>query len=384
MHKYVVMGVQARLQQEGLRLTHVNVGDIFRWRIQKHICLLASFACCLVGCAEKPIAPKSPEDKIPVRTITLDEMKFPDPIVGEKLRQFDALASRTAGQNWVQRPYTTLDSYGARGVYIANWSTLFLDDHLPHNYRGPEEVHFISLSAVFDADAEEPSKQKEIVGLRVYAKWKPAGAGWAAILTYETYQGQNYPRSGRPQEKFDVRFEFYRGGVDKKLPRATILGINRDGAASWSDSYSFGGEEGKPKTIYEFTVSTFDSKRQGDKQQVVPDADVRRILASAEDMRDFGLASLDALLQKIETDIPLGRAFGQRPPQFARALKFREKSSALDSDRKLTEEEQQQILNEARREVQGRIETLRDNYQEMYAALMKAFDLKACLDAAAK
>src|SRR3954452_11325584 len=43
MHKYIIMGVQgsgkgtlARLLKEELDLTHISVGDIFRWNIQSH------------------------------------------------------------------------------------------------------------------------------------------------------------------------------------------------------------------------------------------------------------------------------------------------------------------------------------------------------------
>jgi adenylate kinase len=43
MHKYIIMGVQgcgkgtqARMLKEALDLTHISVGDIFRWHIQSH------------------------------------------------------------------------------------------------------------------------------------------------------------------------------------------------------------------------------------------------------------------------------------------------------------------------------------------------------------
>lgn len=48
MHKYVIMGVQgsgkgkqAELLKNALSLTHINVGDIFRWNIQNHTKLAA-------------------------------------------------------------------------------------------------------------------------------------------------------------------------------------------------------------------------------------------------------------------------------------------------------------------------------------------------------
>lgn len=346
-------------------------------------------------------------EEIPVRTISLEQMRFSSPELAAKLRCFDATANRFAEDDWHRRPYTTFPSYRARGVYFAEWATFPNErGRNPVNYHGPKELHCISIGAVFDADAVTTSRQSllprpehgsgavsltappaeesllpnpEIVGVRLNARWKPAGEGWAATLRYRTFQGGDYPRSGKPDEDFRISFLRYPPPDSDGLLNfaETRIEYSRTGGAWYTADRIFGGSNGQPPTMYEFVVNTTDAHDEARLPREVPDQDVRRMMATPEALRDFGLAAYTALAKKIDEDIPSGKAL--RRMQLARNLHHGESPDALHSDRPLSPEELDEVHQTARAAIDLKIRLLREDYQEMHAALLRAFPLLECV-----
>src|SRR5581483_7833087 len=220
-------------------------------------------------------------------------MKFADPKVGVKLRCFERMAKELATPAWFHRPFSTLAHLDAQGVYYATWATLAHEGGAAWNYRGPKDLHCVSLGARF-----VPKGSEEIIGVALNALWRPASGGRSASLTYATFGGQ--PPKGR-EEQFFVSF-MGRSKTGDEAGTNPQITLDYHGRHLYQSSPKFEG------VTYNVEVHTHEPVELSRLSKVVSDAEVKRILASPEAMRDFLLASYLKLQANIEVDIPSRKA----------------------------------------------------------------------------
>lgn len=336
--------------------------------------LLATLSSRCMGREPAQPAPPTRDAPCEVRTVRLDQLRFLDEALGEKLRRMDAAANRIAGPTWHRRPYSTFTSPLAQGVYFAEWAT-FADANgrNPWNYHGPEEAHCIDLSAFFD-----PKEPATVKGIGLSARWKPGRAGWAATLRYVSNQGRGAGARGR--EEFNFSFTpFEDKGMARVDPVTTnAFGERRTRRARMDFSYRggwFSDIHLIGDTLYSFSVSA-PAPAVGQL-----DAEVLRILASPESMRDFAAAQQETLVKRLKEDIPSGRALTRA--EMANRVPSRRGEDAR-STRKLTAEEKQLVLDDALVGVQWQLDCIRRDYKEMYAVLEHTFPIRECLLPSAK
>ncbi|MCC7419883.1 MAG: hypothetical protein IT428_06370 [Planctomycetaceae bacterium] len=318
-----------------------------------------------------------------MRTVSLGELKFDDPILKDKFHRYYRTASANSREGWIVRPLSTFPSKEARGVYYASWAPFDEDGHLPHNYYGPREVLAIGLSAIYDADSSDPADRTRIVGLSLVSRWKPAGAGWIASLHYRTLNCRPTPRSKQPDEFFEARFtpnpELYRA-----TPEVALITLRRVGTGWYARSFPFptSATKDEQSTNYEVNVSTATLDEVQRERRDPPDADLRRILSSSEAMRDFGVREFEGLLEQLDVEIPSGKAV--KSARLHRMLRFNEDPSALKSNRPLSDDERQEMLRQSRAEIERRIRILKDHHREMYQSLDRSFPIAELLQEASK
>lgn len=365
-----------------LRATTCRVPDCALLRTRSLSILSLAIVASILGCEPSTRSDDTTVKKRTshVRTIRVKDMEFLSAKLKEKFLRCDAIARKFARDGWHRRPYKTFELHAARGMYHAEWATFAnKSDRNPINYRGPREVHCLSIGAYFDADSREEGQEKIIRGFQLDARWKPAGSGWGARLYYRTFQGDAYPRSKRPYEDFRFSAIHYSQSHDRdSLPS---LYFNRAGMTGWADTFQFGGDKGRPPTAYSlFVCSRGSSSVEYQKRwAIIPDTDLKRILDSAETFRDFALRSLDELERRLNVDIPDGTAVKRARYQRQRQLKYAEDPRVLYSKRKLTPGERKQILNKALLQVSKQRAAIRKHYRTIYAAVLRAFPISKCI-----
>jgi hypothetical protein len=299
-------------------------------------------------------------------------MRFPDPALGEKFRRFDAYCRQAKDAQGHHRPYKSFPRRSARGVYFAEWATFAIEDRNPVNYHGSREVHSLSMSAIYDADGG-PEVRDQIVGFTATGRWKPAETGWGARVTYRTLHGADYPRSKRPNEWFKFSVFYYRATDSVELARPTIH-FARNGGAQFAYTHLVEVEDEQDPIAYEFVVRIRTDASYDQLKKKQPDEDVDRILGSPEAMRDFGLAALNELENRIRAEIPTKTAL--RSVRSMRMPEYNEDPDRLNRDRPPRDDELAEVMRIARERVQSRRSALNDGYQEMYAAVHNALPVQ--------
>lgn len=293
------------------------------------------------------------DGQLSVRQLSVGDMSFADRALGDKFRRFHAAAEKMAKQGWDHKPYETFADRRLDGVAYAHWCTFVEQDRLvPINYGGPRELNTVQIGAFFDPNPENPNAHKNINGAFVYAKWKPADAGWSAYVSYG--------KTTRIRDVFDCSF-YYFAGPKEKPGRLPLIESFLDGHANYSGMFLFG-EAGK-QTQYSYLVTSWEKPRQ-----VVLDDEVRRILKSPESLRDFLLVPYKNLLKRLHQDIPEEKGYSAKVYP-----------TPAVSDRRLSDAERKQVLQSACDEVEFKIRTVQNHYKALFAAQRKAFPLRECL-----
>lgn len=290
---------------------------------------------------------------LPIRRIGVDEMSFADKALGDKFRRFHTAAEKMAKQGWDRKPYETFTDRRLDGVAYAHWCTFVEQDRLvPINYGGPRELNTIQIGAFFDPNPENPNAHKNINGVFLYAKWKPAEAGWSAYL--------GYGKTTRIRDVFDCSFYCFAGPKEKpgQLP---LIESFLDSHANYSGMFLFG-EAGK-QTQYSYLVTSWEKPRQ-----VVLDDEVRRVLKSPESLRDYLLVPYRNLLKRLHQEIPEEKGY--------RATVY---PTPAVSERRLSDAERKQVLQSACDEVELKIRTVQTHYKALFVAQQKAFPLRESL-----
>ena len=306
----------------------------------------------------------------------LVEMRFPDERLGEKFRRFDATCNSFAKSGWHCRPYQPFDSLQARGVYFAEWASFAEKGRNPINYCGPNEMHCLSMSAYFDADAPDPASREKIVGLGIGAVWNPPETGWRTAVDYYTMHGGKYPRSGQPMETCEILWNYHQAKGEALKPG---LRWSQSGMQSYSQAFTFGGKSGAAgdfATLYQTSISN-----EPVRGSLMPlDADVCRFLKSPESLRDHLLVSNQQLLDRVKAELSAGRGVREAsridrlsPPENAPANYSR-------SSRPLTATERETVTAAAVAEIQSRIDVIQSDFQSLYESVNRAFPLRQCLE----
>jgi hypothetical protein len=294
-------------------------------------------------------------------------MRFADDRLGDKVRRFHGFAAQSDGPESYHQPFLrrpnhpgtfSLEAGSFRDA--ANQGTL--------NYHGPRKARCMLIVAYFDPN--EAFGKETVVGIHVHARWKPAGAGWAAELRYTTYHGRVPPWAPDARELFELHFQRY---TDAGLDPAPRITLRRDGGMSYTTQLEAADPPGR--TVYRIGVLTYDPDR---KASDPPDGDVLRILASPESLRDYGLKCCDYLAGKVEDDFASGEAvreaIRQPPPEQVQASP-RDAGPPADrtpSARRLTDDEKRRALEDARKQVRAQASVLAKDYRELHAAVLKA------------
>lgn len=258
-----------------------------------------------------------------------------------------------AQQGWDRKPYETFADRRLDGTAYAHWCTFAEQDRLlPINYGGPRELNTIQIGVFFDPNQDNPNAHKSINGTILYAKWKPADAGWSAYLSYG--------KGKRTRDIFDCAFYHFAGPKEKpgQLP---LIESFLDGHANYSGIFLFG-EIGK-QTQYSFFVTSWEAPRK-----VVLDDEVRRILKSPESLRDYLIVPYKNLLKRLNQVIPEEKGYT--------ATVY---PSPAASNRRLSDAERQHVLTTACNEAELKIRTVQNHYKAIFAAQRKAFPLRECL-----
>lgn len=291
------------------------------------------------------------DGRLPIRHLTLDEMQFADKALGVKFRRLHLAAERLARQGWDRKSYQTFPDRDSAGVAYAHWCTFLEDGMVPINYGGPKEAHSIQLGAFFTPDPGDPNAHKRVNGSMLYAKWKPADAGWSAYLSYG--QGPRF------RTTFDCVFHYHpSAGKPSRVPSIEFF---LDGRAGYAGIFRFG-EPGK-QTEYTYSVPYLEKPRQ-----IALDAEVKKILTSPESLRDALVVPYKNLLKRLNEVIPEDKGYTAKIYP-----------SPTLSDRSLSDTERKHVLQSACDEVELKIRTVHENYREIFAAQHKALPLRACL-----
>ena len=288
----------------------------------------------------------------------LARLTFADPLVERRFTWFNAFAESVAKDGWHHRPYQTFANRTSPTVYFSEWATFANEDgRNPVNYAERRECH--ALSSVVNFDPQTPEC---IIGVGFWCRWKPADRGWSARIEYRT-SNQRPTLHGRARERFSLHFQHYPLLDDPDLLRKDIM-IDREGNADYQTYFLVDDLE------YAVNVNTWNGVRKARLEKTQPDAEIRRIMATADSFRDYCLAVFKRLAKKIETDFASGAAIGAAREN--RMPEYGEDPSSLYTARPMTAEEKESCLVNARADVQARIRVIKEHYREMYAAANKA------------
>lgn len=344
--------------------------------MQKILYVVAVFAAGW-GCSPRMDAPpgQSVPKLEPKSSVEFGELTFADEVQRRLLKRMDAEVREIADDSWVHESYwTRSDSYVVR----ARWTT-------PGYELSSPGGHSIVLSAYRHPD----DLPNQILGVAAEGNWRPDASGWGAYVTYSK-RSRVLDFSGVP-DSFRVVFRWCPDG--KFSWNTPTFEIYRD-VAQYSARRQF------EDTEYSFSVyvdpPTYRKVR-------VSDEVVLRWLRSPESLRDEALAKLDQLAAKAKVEIPSGAAVRGAHYVDARdghgrqsLIARRQNASPVllasqaaaatvaavpppDSYRPLSVEEKAIVLRESLAEIARRKELVRNNYEQLHAALERAFPLRKCL-----
>ena len=222
---------------------------------------------------------------------SVEHLRCSDPALQGKFKCFTATAKKIAKAGWFAKPFAMT----SQGVCTAEWATFAGEGgEVPWNYTGAKELQCLSLSVFLD-----PEKAEEMVGFAASGLWRPAEAGWQARVRYITSHGRRAP-AGKG-EGFHINLEGRNGPGDgeRKFPS---ISITPRGLAFFHKIHVFG------DTKYTIEVVNREAAAALVPNKRTPDSQVRKMLESAESMRNFAMGAYKELLVKLPVQILTGRA----------------------------------------------------------------------------
>jgi hypothetical protein len=326
-----------------------------------------------------------------LRPVSIDELVFPrHPLDGEELRTWERLARQVVTPEWQHTPWHVNER-----LHSTDYRTIW--QRQDGDGKNARTLQKIELRA--NPWSREPRK---INSVSLSAIWRPDAEGWGANVGCSTSAPSRSGTPDRPGKRWGIYFHRHtQGDLDPRFGSYTLGFL--PGLAHFYDVKRFGGTTYNLRVV----VEPADSRD-------ITNAELKAWIESPEAMRDVGLKWLDELIVEIERQVRSGEAVqsAYRPnsdtdqagrggpaarlfisprakhslaalawPQLVVTIPPEpEKPDSERSDRKLTDEEQQLVIREAKEDIEKRRNILREKYREMHAALLKAFPLDEYLN----
>jgi hypothetical protein len=288
---------------------------------------LATLSCNILTGNPSPTPSPFPE-------LSLGQLDFADQALGARLQALDACTQKLPGEGWRSLPYRPVGNF-----YEAHWcrgSGSREDCQITEGSGYARDQHAIALYTLF-----YPQDFPQVFGLGMSALWNPPGAGWGAHFSYS--------EGGRSVVGEGFQLSFFGYGSDEGEPDTTVV---------------LGSQIGYPLGQGDRTLAASGQS---------PAEDLRRYMASPEALRDEGLAQLGQAQQELEDLLRSGEAIAcDYGPYLGKGI------PPQCTPRPLTPDEQALELEKARTHFKTQETMLREHYDEMYAAWMKALPLDWC------
>ncbi len=288
--------------------------------------LLSMLAC--RSCSIPPIPAATPS---PQPTVGVDELRFKDPEAGQQFRSLNACIQDFVDETWRTSYHLSANYYQLRWCRGEGASP---DCQTLDPTSDRRDQHIIELFTKFYQDFPE------VIGLGIRAHWVPETTGWKAWFGFF---GAGGSEGG---EGWGVKFSEYSTSTGR--PEVIV---------ELGDEYSY-------KIIETYIKFSTDLPTR---------EDLALHLAGPEAMRDRGQAQIRILSQLVETEISTHQVMacdwdpyqgGGIPP--------------MCTPRPMDPAEEATELARAEAYFADQDQLLRDHYQDMYAAWMKAFPLDQC------
>jgi hypothetical protein len=266
----------------------------------------------------------------PRPVVPLADMQFNDPDTGRRFRALDAFIQTLVDGTWQRNPY-----HVSGNSYTSSWCRGAGVRTRCYPVENALDQQVIELYTLI-----YPQDEREAFGLGMQALWAPPSPGWGASF-YFSEGGQNTVAGG-----WGVTFQDYRAAGEKP-GESVSLGSGYQYIIYGSNRTTISYSEGLP----------------------VRD-DLALYLKGPEAMRAHGLAQIQALADKVKTQLQahqvntcdLGPYLGGGLPPVCTL-------------RPMTAAEEAAELETAQAALTGQAQALGDHYQEMYAAWMTAYPL---------
>jgi len=272
-----------------------------------------------------PAAP----DPTPLPVPRVDQLRFKDPDTGRRFLDLDAaVRGLAAGAAWRTSGYRLGGNF-----YRSSWCSgagAPADCQVSQSSFENLDQHVLDLYTLF-YDQDFP----QVFGLGFQAFWMPPGPGWSASFSFAEGGGSVVAQG------WGVTFRQYQDGDPH--PRALL---------------SLGSSSSYP--VYQSSID--------DASALPLRQDLALYLSGPAAMRDQGRRMIEALAQKVKTEISAHRvAACDMQPYQGKGLPPQCKP------RPMTAEEETAELARAQAYFAGQEKLLDDHYQEMYAAWINAF-----------
>jgi hypothetical protein len=217
----------------------------------------------------------------------------------------------------------------------------------------------MSPLAFFEAKKDDPAASLKILSTRLDARYKPALEGWDAKIEYWT----------DPHDWLDCWWYHHQDPKKKWKPELALkIDFHPGNLIAQGD---FGG------THYIVHVRGKNFARNTGKP--MPIAEVCKVLATPESLRDHLVAAYTDQLKNIDDDTRADRGIVVEAAFLDPAIAPPVKGVPVASARSLTDDERKRLLKTASEQLNRQIAAVKNDFQALHAATRKAFPIRECL-----
>ncbi|MBN2392973.1 MAG: hypothetical protein JXR84_19740 [Anaerolineae bacterium] len=294
---------------------------------------------CVVGILSSTLACRllqgtSEPTPTPLAVVGLDELRFDDAEIGRRFRALDACIREITADGWRTTDYKLIGNF-----YSSRWcrgAGARDDCQIASGTRNNRDQHVIELETFF-----YPSSYPQVFGLKLAALWVPEQDGWGVHFSFSEDGGDFYGDGAA------IGFSQYE--TDSREPAASV------------------------SVIGPLTYRLFETGVALPPETLSAREELALYLVSPEALRDEGLAQIQALASQVDETL--------RTHQVTACDRSPYEGDGIEppcTPRPLIPEEEAEELARAATYFDEQQHLLRENYQEMYAALMQAFPLDRC------
>ncbi|MGC9393444.1 MAG: hypothetical protein ACP5J4_01165 [Anaerolineae bacterium] len=308
------------------RLDRLSLACRWHWLCVAGV-LLSTLAC-------RSLLGTSVPTSTPRHVVTLDELRFDDPETERRFRALDACIQEIIAAGWRTTGYKLIGNF-----YSSRWcrgAGARDDCQIASSTRHNRDQHVIELETFF-----YPSSYPQVFGLKLAALWVPEQDGWGAHF-YFTEDGGDFHGDG-----VAIGFGQYETGSREPVASVSVIG----------------------PLVYRLFETGVALPPEG----LSIREELALYLVSPEALRDEGLAQIGALAARVDEALRTHQVTAcDRGPYQGKGIE------PPCTPRPLTPEEEAAELARATAHFAEQQRLLRENYREMYAALMHAFPLDRC------